>query len=439
MLILFLFTLWISDPLAVEMIEEGLIRGEEVVDFPSTLPYFNIRLSSGAAKLLTDNHLLSTRFCFKGDTLNRFWINPLFNRTFSNNILVRLSPFLLAGKDPAYRLSEWKGGVKGDFEEAGLVYNLGPLFLSLGRMRMRWGVTDCNLILAGRNYPFDLLGFRYEKRPILFAYFHGQLERLTAPSPVLGDSLLSRYLVGHRLETRICRKIHFGFTETCIYATPGGIDFSYLNPLLLYYEVIWNRPSWSGSDDNIVWSLDLRFDLPPTIYLELMIDDYQYEPPPDKETNEIGFTFGTKVPISRYTINIEYTRLNNFCYNVQKSYLRYVYRNYPLGYYHGPDVEDLKLSLKYCFLPIVFDLKGGRHRKGEGRYDDPWPALFPSDCFLTGVVEDDYNFELGLKIYRRYFYLGFTGGLHWLSNYRHQNGKDKVLATFSTNLLFNLN
>ncbi|HIE06184.1 MAG TPA: hypothetical protein EYP58_05230 [bacterium (Candidatus Stahlbacteria)] len=443
MILILSLAVWIFEPSSVDLIEERLIRGEEVVEFPSTLPYFKIAPASRTMfEQLPEVDPLSVRLYGGLDSLNMLRVNPLLNYSVTKNLMIRVSPFLTFGDDPAYPLPEWKAGIRGDFEEAGLVFDFDPLYFSLGRMRQRWGVTDHSLILSGWNYPFDQFGFRFERRPFLFSYFHGRLERLTGDSafiPLYGDSLLSRYLVGHRIEARISRKVHLGFTETCLYVTPGGIDISYLNPLLLYYEVQWNKEAWEGEsvDDNIVWSVDLRLDLPPTIYLELMLDDYQYEPSPDSEPNEIGFTVGIKYPVRGHTVFAEYTRLNNFCYNTQRPYLRYVYLGQSLGYYHGPDLDDLRVGVRLSFLPIGIDLVGMRHRKGEGRFDDPWPqGYFPRPDFLTGVVEDDWGGEAGIRLTFRRLYLRLSGGIHRIENYHNRLGEEKILPVFSGQLIF---
>lgn len=443
MILILILNVWIFDPSALDIIEKRQIRGEEVVDFPSTLPYLKASLQSRSDYDATPEiRPVNIRLYSDLDSLKGFRINPILNYPMTEKLMIRVSPFLNLGDDPAYPLQEWKKGIRADFEEAGIVFDLDPFYILLGRMRRRWGVTDHSLILSGWNYPFDNFGFRFEKRPFLFSYFHGRLERLTGDStliPIYGDSLLSRYIVGHRLETRITRKIHLGFTEVCLYATPGGIDISYLNPLLLYYEVQWNKEAWEGGtvDDNIVWSADLRLDLPPTVYLELMLDDYQYEPSPDSEPNEIGFLVGMKIPIKDYTAFIEYTRLNNFCYNTQRPYLRYAYLGQPLGYYHGPDVDDLKAGVSLDLGQVTIDLTGSRHRKGEGRFDDPWPrGQFPRPDFLTGVVEDDLGIEAGLKVYLRKLYLRINGGLHRIDNYHNQQGETKTLPIFSGELNF---
>ncbi|RKX68577.1 hypothetical protein DRP53_10460 [candidate division WOR-3 bacterium] len=426
MIIVIIFSIWIYDANHLDIIDEHLIRGEEVVDFPLTLPYLKLNTEVGSL------HPLSARGYLKSDSLFSFRISPILNYPVTNLVQIRLAPFLTFGDDPSYPLPKWKGKVRGDFEEAGIALNLRPFHLLIGRMRRRWGVEN-SLILSGWNYPFDNFGFRFELRPILFSYFHGRLERLTGDSsliPLYGDSILSRYLVGHRIELRLSRRLHLGFTETCLYATPGGIDLTYLNPLLLYYEVQWNKEAWEGErvDDNIVWAFDFRLDLPPTLYFQLMLDDYQYEPPPDSEPNEIGFIAGIKVPIGRFTISAEYTRLNNFCYDTQRPYLRYAYLGQPLGYYHGPDLDDLRIRGRFYRHPLLLQITAFRHRKGEGRFNDPWPSgIFPRPDFLTGVVEEGYGVEGGLGLYLRNLLIKIETGVHHYDNYHNQTGRERLI------------
>jgi len=423
-MILIIFTVWIFNGELADYVD---------ADFPSTLPYLGV-IGEKPINLSFRTRLMS-------DSLFSFRFNPLLDYAVNRNILVRISPFLNLGQDPAYPLPEWKGGIKGDFEEAGIVFRFRPLTILLGRIRRRWGVTENSLILSGWNYPFDSFGFRLEKRPLLFSYFHGRLERLTGDTtliPLYGDTIISRYLVGHRLEFRLSSKINLGFTETCLYATPSGIDISYLNPLLLYYEVQWNKPAWEGEkvDDNIVWSFDFRINLKPNFYGEIMLDDYQYEPPPDSEPNEIGFTLGIEYPFPNFTLFAEYTRLNNFCYNTERPYLRYAYLGQPLGYYHGPDVDDLRFGGRYRQQPLIFELTLIRHRKGVGKFSDPWPeGQFPRPDFLTGVVEKDYGIDVSVKALFKRLFFRVSGGIHKIESYHNKADDDRTLPVFGLDLL----
>lgn len=305
--------------------------------------------------------------------------------------------------DPDYTGKKYRG-MAGDIETAALYFSRGKISLSLGRSRLYWGPQRINLLLSETAQPLDRLTASYLTGALAF---HFLFARLDGCRPDEIDSLRfpersftdNRYLVGHRLDLTLHRRLRVGVFETVLYGGEGRPpELYYLNPLQFFHAAQLNE----NEDDNTILGLDFTF-LPgrgASLYGQLAIDDFQIDDQSrgDKEPNELGLMLGlfwagriaTPVP----DVKLEYVRLTNRTYHQRDPRNRYLYRNKLIGHPLGPDADSVALSLRFWPTRTVFaELEAAYRRKGEGSIYKPWdePWLLAAgeyeEPFPTGVVE----------------------------------------------------
>ena len=259
----------------------------------------------------------------------------------------------------------------------------------------------------------------------------------TAVSGVLSDAE-DRMFAAHRLEFAATRKLTLGLAEAVRYSN-DGIDLLYGIGLLPYTLVdrIHVRQATSDSvknavRSNIMVSTDAEFRLSPslTLYGEFLVDDFTTE---DKSMpDRFGWQAGLRSdrPMGNGMIHFlaEYAMVRNFTYSVYYGE-SYVYRNRPLGYTLGPDVEDLWLEVGYD-LSRDWQLRwsGDFIRKGEGQIGEAWdPSMGPVDnSSLSGVVEEAREVWGDLRwLPRDNVDLSAGLGYRQRENVQHQDGVDE--------------
>jgi hypothetical protein len=167
-----------------------------------------------------------------------------------------------------------------------------------------------------------------------------------------------------------------------------------------------------------MWSADIQ--LMPLrglrTYGELLIDDISFSSA--YKPLQVGFQIGghltyPSVPLEALSFRAEYTRVFNYVYSVWYHH-DYVYHDRALGYFLGPDSEDIFFRWSVDTsrsTGIWIDLERQRH--GEGRLGSAWDEGRldrPDDTYdkkssteFQGIVETTYRFAA-------------TGRL-WLSDY----------------------
>ena len=203
-----------------------------------------------------------------------------------------------------------------------------------------------------------------------------------------------KFLSGHRLEINNLWKLTLGINEFVLYS--NRIEPGYLNPLLILYGEQFNR----GDRDNVMWSFDLSLHLlwKNYLYLEYLIDDYQYESTPPAP-NKTGLIFGLHSTepfnLPRLDLSFEYTKISKWVYT--HKYPQNTYTNYSicLGNPLGPDADRIDITLKeYIKWNIITQFHFSYKRKGEGKIYESWETgMDPYPPFPSGIVESTILFE----------------------------------------------
>lgn len=229
------------------------------------------------------------------------------------------------------------GSMAGDITSATLQYRKDWMHLWLGRRYMVWGQADYGRTLVSTAAgALDGLGADFTMGP-------GRLNW----AMVILDPNLEKYASMHRLSARFWPELEVGIAESIIWAQ-RGIDFGYINPVIPYYVVQWNR----SDVDNVQVSFDACWhpwqDL--ALYGELFIDDWQYDPvegAPDKIASVAGLRWHDPLGLSAVRCNLEYSRVNRWT-GTHKFYRnRYTHKDLPLGSPLGNDSDRWNLSLQH--------------------------------------------------------------------------------------------
>lgn len=269
----------------------------------------------------------------------------------------------------------------------------GPLTGALGYESFRWGPGRRGTLLLS-----DAAG------PMTFLSLQGHVRGRVSATGTALSAVISRadrrYLAAHRLEIEASPRVTLGIAEAVRYRA-DGIDPLYAVGLLPYTFVERIRIRESSDDSlrglersNLMVSADVacRLSRGLTLYGELLLDDYATESAdmPNRIGYQLGFRSERRFGAHSVRTLGEYTRVRNYTYSVHYAQ-DFIYRDRPLGFALGPDVENV-------YFEAVYDLSrdwqirwtGDFANHGEGRLGVPWfPAQGAvSTVGLSGIVEE---------------------------------------------------
>ena len=353
-----------------------------------------------------------------------------------------------AEKERSYQAREWKKDLAGTFDIAYANVDAGYFTLLLGRDRLRWGPSSRDvLLLSDQIPPFDMIKAEGKIGSFKLVWFATALDQIYI-HPFWQDLnneegfWAKRYLSGHRLNFKIKAGIEMGLSEMVLYGGENrNFEPYYLIPILPYYGEQYNR----DIDDNILWSLDLSVTWfrNKEIYLELLVDDFQYDfkSEPQQTGYQIGLNHTDPFGFKRSYLNIEYTQINNWVYGQNKPWNVYAFDGRGIGSTLGPDADQWSLGLTYHWTKdIDLCISEEYRRKGEGRIDAPQTGAVPDlKKFPSGVVEyaNRLKFTVTYQPSAR-LKLDITGEYDRIRNLNNQSGKKDNTLVFWTQLSLSL-
>ncbi len=353
-----------------------------------------------------------------------------------------------AEKERSYQTREWKKNLGGTFDIAYTNIDAGYFTLLLGRDHIRWGPSSRDvLLLSDQIPPFDMIKAEGKLGSFKLVWFATVLDQIYIPPFWQGlnseDGFWAkRYLSGHRLNLKSKAGIEMGLSEMVLYGGENrNFEPYYLIPILPYYGEQYNR----DIDDNILWSLDLSVTWfrNKEIYLELLVDDFQYDfkSEPQQTGYQIGLNQTDPFGFKRSYLNIEYTKINNWVYGQNKPWNVYTFDGRGMGSILGPDADRWCLRLTYHWTKdIDLGIREEYRRKGEGRIETPQPGAVPaSKNFPSGVVEytNQLRFTVAYQPSSR-LKLDITGEYDRVRNLNNQSGKKDNTLVFWTQLSLSL-
>ncbi len=272
-----------------------------------------------------------------------------------------------------------------------LIGRVGRLTGAAGYDYFRWGPG-----LSGTLLLSDAAG------PMASILLQGSLRGRVAVTGSALSAALSpadrAYHAAHRLEVEIAPRLTLGLAEAVRYSG-DGIDLLYAVGIIPYTLIERIRIREASADSlrpaeraNVMASADVAWRASPglTLYGEVLLDDFatKNKDMPNRFGYQIGFR--SERPFGPHYVHFlgEYTRVRNYTYSVGYGE-NFIHRGRPLGYFLGPDVENVAIETAYD-LSRDWQLKwsGNFANHGAGRLGVPWTTGQGGvSSGLSGVVE----------------------------------------------------
>jgi len=292
--------------------------------------------------------------------------------------------------------------------------------LELGKDGASWGPGYHGNLALSENTPlFDMIKLKTRFSRFRFTYLHGFLR----------SKFGRKYIAAHRLELMVKPGLYLAGSETVIYGG-RGLEFEYLNPLMPYHVAEHHL----GDKDNNAMSFDITISLIDNykFYGELFIDDFTLSENPftyfgNKFAFQVGGFLTNPLGLRDLQLRLEYTRVEPFVYTHRDSINTYLHYDKIIGYWLGPNADDLFLKADYQPMRDVrLSFLWERIRRGEGDVTIPHQKEDgPRKRFLSGVVEKKHiwGFNLTYQI-RRDVFLSLNYKLLRVENQDRTLGKD---------------
>ena len=211
----------------------------------------------------------------------------------------------------------------------------------LGTEPLLWGNSPNSLILSDNVTPFPFFGWQKDFRRARFSFFHGSLlpKEFDRDTTTGEKTYEKKYLVGHRWDLAITKKLNLSFTELYLYGN-RDMELMYLVPPV----ILWSTQHNLMDRDNATMALEFEYfpmrgsKFYGTLFLDeftttRIFDDYWA----NKQGVQLGFHF---VPVKAPTdFRIEFTAVHPWTYTHKFSYSSYTHNGIDLGFYAGPNSQ----------------------------------------------------------------------------------------------------
>jgi len=281
-------------------------------------------------------------------------------------------------------------------------FKLGSVFLQLGRTSSSWGPSlRTGLLLSDNAGTLPLFRLTAELPQARLTKIVASLERSGGAPPG------SIVFFATRLDWMVTPRFRLGFNESVVTAWGGPLTlYHLLEPIPVLSAIIasYDFHGILGQARNYTVAVD--FDWLPQpgtrVYGVGFIDDA-----PERIAERlarVGLLAGIFLvdPFNngQISLRLEYSAVTNGTYSyVNAPELAHAYRGRSLGYWLGPDGDDLYLELSRHLNPSTdLQLSYAYTRHGQGRIGQPAPP--PADWFLSGVVETRHTFGLQFQTIR---------------------------------------
>ncbi len=305
-----------------------------------------------------------------------------------------------------------------------LKWQLPGFTLKFGRDYLRWGPGyRGGLTISQNNPPFDMILLQTRFQRFNFQYFHG----------FLNSKFEHKYLIGHRVELKVTNWLYLSGTETVIYGN-RDLEWQYLNPLMPYHVAEHHL----GDKDNNMMSFDISA-YPfknQKYYAEFFLDDFSsseswFRYIGNKFAFLVGGYWTAPLGLKDLDLRLEYTRVEPFVYTHYDSGNTYLNYDQIIGYWTGPNSDNLFLEANYwLFKDVHLKFSWEQVRRGRGDV-----SVFPTKAdgdqkyFLDGVVEKQriWSFQIKDQLFKDVFLLFRTNliNTHNLGKIDGQHSFDK--------------
>ena len=292
--------------------------------------------------------------------------------------------------------------------------------LIYGKFSNYWGPGYTgSLILSDYATSYDQLKLEFIYNKFKFTSVYAQLINYEEHEQDILQQ--KKYLAAHRLEFLPWHWFSLGLSETVIFKG-RSFEPAYFNPVMFFRSA----EHYLGSPDNMVLGLDLKCTAIKNfkIYGELLIDDIMTTKlGTNWYGNKLGYSLGAfwvdPFKINNTDIRIEYTRIRPYVYSHADD-INYTHYQSTLGYWSGPNSENLYIELNYRFskrllttLFFQFNRHGANTVDKNVGGDIENPSGLEDNLyidFLDGILEKSASFGLdfGYEIFENcYFRFGY--------------------------------
>ena len=313
-----------------------------------------------------------------------------------------------------------------DNASAYFIYRFPHVLIEFGRSEAEWGPGKTGQLMLSRHGSyFDMLRLQIQFRRFQWTSIHGKLNH--SPQP--------KFLAAHRLELMITNWLKIAGSELVIYGN-RDIEPMYLNPLMPYHVAEHHL----GDRDNNTMALDVTL-LPGKghrIVTEIFLDDYTSSENPftyygNKWAFQAGWHWLDPLGLEGCDIRTEYTRIEPYVYTHQDTINVYQEYGKSIGYYLGPNSENLDLEISWLLhRDIDTTLFLAQSRKGEGDLFTPADAsISTKKKFLSGIVET--RKQIGLQLTAQVFrdcFIQTRYSFQRVINKGHQPGRHDNIHQF---------
>ncbi len=284
--------------------------------------------------------------------------------------------------------------------------------LTIGRDNFEMGDGYIDKLWVSDNAPpFDFMRLDLNYKIFRYTFFYGNLN-----GDSLGFPLISKNIVGHRLDIELSPSFRFGIYESVVISNEP-ISFTFLNPISVLESADLSTPF-----DNLRNSLmGFDFEVKPhrdlAMQFSLLIDDLNFSTLGDKNDPkgndnkfgyQVGLNYSQPLGINDLTAKLEYTLLDPFVYSHRSNMSNYTNWGISIGHSLPPNSDEIAFELDYnltnrATLNFLFK----HQRSGEGFLDAKGNPTFNDLGVITRNFGGDVNRgDLDIK-YVNNFLMGF--------------------------------
>jgi capsule assembly protein Wzi len=278
-------------------------------------------------------------------------------------------------------------------------FQLGSSSFQLGRTSSSWGPSlRTSLFLSDNAGTLPLFRLTAELPQARLTKVIASLERSggSPPGPIV--------LFATRFDWMVTPQFRVGLNEALVTAWGGQLTwYDLLEPIPVLSQIIagYELHDRLGQARNSAVAVDFDWLLKPgtKLYGVGFINDM-----PERIAERLarigvlaGMFLADPFKDGDTSLRFEYSAITNGTYSYPNApELAYAYRGRSLGYWLGPDGEDLYIEMsRHLNTSTDLQFSYAHTRHGQGRIGQPAPP--PSDWFLSGIVEERNTFGLQLQ------------------------------------------
>ncbi|PWG05776.1 gliding motility protein RemB [Polaribacter aquimarinus] len=161
-----------------------------------------------------------------------------------------------------------------------------------------------------------------------------------------------KYIATHYLSINISKRLNLGFFETAISAGESGFDAGFLNPLIFYRSLEFNRGEDAG---NAILGLTGKYKLNDNIslYSQLMVDEFSFNKLNSlgRWENKFAIQLGTKYfdafKVKNLFLQLEYNYARPYTFAHKSPILNYGNYSQPMGHLWGANFWEAVAIARY--------------------------------------------------------------------------------------------